>query len=186
MTAARLQRMAKANLERQVMEFQVDVQKQLSRILKKPVVLRPGWVDAVRLFNLRMLCARYQITLAYALEVLVAFWTHAKHNKGKEAPKGFGTRIANLIGPTSRKVLEESILRDFPNRENESQQRVSIEDAFLLSEEVMGPVGDFRLRDPFSFVKAYKSRITQAKKGLEALEESLSSRQWRGNPYRKQ
>lgn len=185
MTAARLQRMAKANLERQVMEFQVEVQKQLSRILKKPVVLRPGWVDSVRLFNLRMLCARYQITLAYALEVLVALWTNAKHNKGK-APKGFGTRIANLTGPTSRKVLEESMLRDFPNRENESQQRVAIEEMFLLSEEVMGRTGDFRLRDPMRFVSAYKARITRAKKGLAALEESLRSRQWRGNPYRTQ
>ncbi len=186
MTAARVQRIAKASLERQVMEFQVDVQKHLSRLLKRPSVLRLGWVDAVKLFNLRMLCTKYQITLAYALEILVGFWTKAKHNKGKEAPKGFGTRVANLVGPTSRKVLEESILRDFPNRENESQQRVAIEETFLLSEEVMGRTGDFRLRDPMRFVSAYKARITRAKKGLAALEESLSSRQWRGNPYRKQ
>lgn len=185
MTKSQVQRLAKSNLERQVLEFQVEVQKTLERIFKKPTVFRPGWIDSLRLFNLRMWCLKYNVTLLWVLQTLTHYWLHAKHVARKNPPRGIGVRIPTLVGATSRKVIEEALLRDFPDRENEIHLRTVIEEKYLLSEDVMGSGdGSFRVNNPAEMLKAYKARINRARKGLEELEESLSRRQWRGNPYK--
>lgn len=184
MTAQQVKRQAKVELEQQLNSFQVEVQKLLTIQLKKSIVLRPSMTDSLRLFNLRMWSLKYNVPVKYILETLIGYWLSTKNVTRKKPPRGIGVRIPTLVGPTSRKVLESAILRDFPNRENELQARAAIEERFLASEEVMGADGSFRLHDPAKFIKAYMSRIKRAKKGLAALEERMQRRQWRGNPYK--
>jgi hypothetical protein len=141
-------------------------------------------MDSLRLFNLKMWCLKYNVTLLWVIQTLTHHWLHAKHVARKNPPKGIGVRIPTLVGPTSRKVIEEALLRDFPDRENEIHLRTLIEEKYLLSEDVMGSDGAFRVNNPTKMLKAYLSRIKRAQTGLEELEKSLSRRQWRGNPYK--
>lgn len=181
-TASQARRAAKVALELARQQFQIEVQRYASVVLKRRIVLRLTPHEQNLLFNLQMWSQRRTVTVKYILSVLLPYWV--KVTKAPKRTQGLGIRITTLCGQKSQEILDEAIIKDFPTQENIRQFRSELETQALASGEDFESSGLYRVADPLKFIKAYKSSLSRARKVIGDLQEQLSRRPWRGNPYR--
>lgn len=185
MTQQEAEKRAKARLDVELSRFLIELQSAAQKCLRRKVFfvnLTQG--DKLRLFNLRMWTQRYQVSLEYILGILFTVWLSDRFNTNKRQPIGLGVPASRLTGAKSKAILKDAIRRDFPTGENRVLKRSQLEEDTILSDEVMGVTGAFRVTDPMHFVRAYRDRVRRGKQQVAELQETLSRRAWRGNPFR--
>lgn len=186
MTEQQAVRAAQAALTYHVDRMSIRVQRIAEQVLERPVVMRLSKENGVRLLALKQWEQELNVPLAYILRVLLLHWREASHvtRRPTYAHTGLGIAITTLAGAFSRKLVEAAIKQDYPNGEHFNIVRDRIE-LYALSRvrSSLANEDPFDL-DPSQLIKEYGSRITNQRKALETISDTLSRRAWRGNPFR--
>lgn|SRR5882724_1828146 len=162
----------------------------VSKIVQK--VNHPTYVgfsikDENRFFVLWVWSERYKVPLSYTIESLLKIWglITGKHKRGRKPMLGVSPAI--FTGKKSEQFLQECILRDYPNRENESEWRLKQQEKLLgLEDEPRGKAQSFiDIRHPENMVRSYKRKVDRRARKLAKANaaEWRKGRAWRGNPW---
>src|ERR1035437_6698310 len=86
---------------------------------KTDFVLRLKPTDRIRLGILQVWAERHKVTLGYVGRTLLAYWRSRPFMLRKKKKKGLlVVTVASLTSPKSEVIIEQAILRDFPDGQN--------------------------------------------------------------------
>jgi hypothetical protein len=137
-----------------------------------PYQWAPG--DCVRLLTLRTWTLRYKVTLDYVVRTLVKYWD--KRVRKPKSSSSLGVRVATLVSEHSRQILEESVLRDFPNHENEQAWKCRKRSRILSASCYLSDA-------PACYAFAYRNYIEERRTEIHRVTRQLSARAFRDNPF---
>lgn len=145
--------------------------------LRSEELTKDGKDTATLLLVLRTWVLRYRVPLKWILQTLYRYYEKPISRAGRKPTMGI--TIATLCGSASQTIIEEAIMRHFPNGENEldwkHRQR-------LLA--APPPPPKQRSDNVRKFIKDYVSWISSRKKTEEATNMRMKRRPYRGNPWR--
>lgn len=111
-----LRRKARVQLERESHAWQYTVETELSKVVKRTIRMRLTRLDQQRLLTLRAWVIRYKVSLHFILSALMSFWLKKGFKARTDAY--LGIRVSSLVGKHSKRLLEDELLKRFPNNEN--------------------------------------------------------------------
>ncbi len=175
-------RRLRQQLEYACLQIQNRVQEAIALVDGVPlgkVWFRPNAGDAVRLLNLQVWELRYQVDLNFILQTLLGYYHRHRRLSKAYNKTSLGIPVAVLCGDMSQQVLEEAILRAFPEQENRKALRSD------LQNQISGRTQVFKLNedDPEKFVSSYSRKIQRAKAEGPIVKPPFIRRTWRGNPW---
>lgn len=184
MTKQQAVRTARAALDYHIDRMSIRVQRIAEQVLGRPVVMRLSRQNGIRLLVFKQWEQELNVPLRYILSVLLPHWRDAGHivRRPTYEHKGLGVSAATLTGQYSRKLVEAAILQDYPNGEHFNIVRDRIE-SYALTRCRQRAV-EFTELDPEAFIKEYSARLRKQRQALDKIENILSRRAWRGNPFR--
>lgn len=144
--------------------------------------------DELRLITFWVWSQRYKVPLSYVMETVIGWWKQVtSKRKGRKA--ALGVRVVTLTTKKSEAILQECILRDFPNNENVAEWRLHKQEKLLgLLDEPRGLARAFvDLRYPDKTVRSYKRKVDRRRYKLMKANAAQWRRRraWRGNPWRR-
>src|ERR1035437_3240016 len=154
---------------------------------KTDFVLRLKPTDRNRLGILQVWAERHKVTLGYVVKTLLAYWRSRPFMLRKKKKKGLlGVTVASLTSPKSEVILEQAILRDFPDGENVSEYRQRERLHLLGLDGQRGRAKNLISETaPSESCIIYAERIEHRQMKLDnaVASESRRRRTWRGNPW---
>lgn len=132
--------------------------------------------DRLRLLTLKVWMLRYKVPLTWILETLLQHYS--KFIRRRRTGSTLGVRVATLVSQSSKQVLEEEILKQFPCGENISRWKTAQQRQQLHQN------GICRMQDPMTFASDYGHWLEQARRDHERATDKFSVRPYRDNPWR--
>jgi hypothetical protein len=167
-----------------------QVYKVVVRVLREEIktdfVLRLKPTDRIRLDILQVWAERHHVTLDYTIRTVLAFWRSRPFMRKKKKKGLLGVTVASLTSPKSEVILEQAILRDFPDGQNVSEFRQRARLHLLGLDGLRGRARSLiNEKTPDESCIMYASRIERRQTKLSNAEasESRRRRKWRGNPW---
>ena len=155
--------------------------------IKTDFVLRLKPTDKIRLGILQVWAERHKVTLRYVVRTLLTYWRSRPFMLRKKKKKGLlGVTVASLTSPKTEVIIEQAMLRDFPDGQNvfESQQR---ERLHLLGLDGLRGRAKNLINEsaPDESCIMFSRRVEHRRTKLDnaAASESRRRRKWRGNPW---
>jgi hypothetical protein len=137
--------------------------------------------DELRLLRLVQWQEKYRVSLDWILAQLLPIW-RSKYSKYKTT-KGLGVSVATLVGMKSELMLQEAILKDFPEGENiarwltreQQRQWFQFTDRMARSED---------WENPRRMLKVYRRRMEAERSERREFALEQQRRNYRNNPWR--
>jgi hypothetical protein len=149
---------------------------QLHQVPEGQVRLTNKPAERLRMLTWKAWCYRYHISLTFILETLLRRFSYIRPIQ----PGSLNMPITTLTGPKAQEILEQEILKTFPNGENLEMERCSLRQKMLASPATIKAPHD-QTRD--EFLAAYhQGRKSRVDKRL-VLAETMQRRHWRNNPW---
>lgn len=146
--------------------------------------IRP--IDRNRLFNLQIWSDKYKVSIRWILHVLVPYWSKKLKRKPGQA-WGLGVKVQSFVGKHSQRIIEEEIIKQFPERENEKlwnhAKRMELTGLAERSPVKYRDVLECESID--DFVRKYRKRVAVRRRELDTAESQPSKRHrlYRNNPW---
>jgi len=115
---------------------------------------------AFQLYNLKVWCERYCVSLTFILSTLLR--TYRFQRRRNPLVITLGLPAAMITGETARRRLEEAIIHEFPNQENFRAAR---------QRQPEPPIKHIDYENPAQFVARYNQAILLRRKAYESVPE---------------
>jgi len=169
-----VRRKVRVQLERECYIWQHIVEAELSRVVGRTIRMRLTRLDQQRLLTLRAWATRYKVSLHFILSLLLSFWL--KKGFKNRTDSYLGVRISSLTGKRSKRLLEDEVLKQFPNNEH-----IAAWKSERLLELCFAPFSMAVTSNPEQFGEAYVEAIKKRQAEAEPRQKWLR-RPFRDNP----
>lgn len=174
--------MNKKLLAARVSKLQQELRGVLSKlddVSESRVYLPRAMKDQTQLLTLQVWSIRHKVDLTYILRTLLK-GKYRWNRKERAGLSMLGIPTPVLCGPSSEKFLLEQISKDFPGNQHKIDARHKLRRELIGVRSVIRAV-TLDTDDPDKFVSEYGKLMTARKK---TVNEVISTRAWRGNPWR--
>lgn len=150
-------------------------------VIRKDVYFAPTERDAFRLLNWKVWTLRYHVSLPFILNTLLPVFQRFRKKQSFARKKTLGVTVAALTGPRAQQILEQAVLREFPNGENELMERSNLQMRMLgfpTANTASHQNGELQ------YLRDYAAESQKRRRAWADAQRLYRRRPWRGNPWR--
>jgi hypothetical protein len=169
-------------LRHKVLVTRQEVAKILTQMGRTYYTLKP--IDEYRLLTLAVWAEKYKVSLEFVVATLVTFWSRIVRAKARG---GIGVKVWTLVGRKSLKVLQEEILKQYPQGENVDEWRWQkrLQSVKTFPRGLVRPTTILDTDKLSDFCKIYEKRMKRRGHLIDLATSDVERRQrpFRGNPW---